>query len=111
MRLCPHCLTDIDTDGTLPDGLVTELVGVVCERLVVEPSKVFSPNRTPRVVDARNASIALLRDLFGLSYPQLGRIFNRDHTTVMHSYNRADRHLVRALADDIQTLAPDQAHT
>jgi chromosomal replication initiator protein len=109
MRLCPHCLTDIDTDGTLPDGLVTELVAIVCERLVVEPSKVFSTNRTPRVCDARNTSIVLLRDMFGLSYPQLGRIFNRDHTTVMHSYNRADRHLARALAGDIQQLAPEPA--
>ena len=108
IRICPHCYCDIDESGDLPPGTVSDVVAIVCERLVVPVAKVMSPDKHARVVEARNAAAALLRDLFGLSYTALGRIFERDHTTMMHAYKNADPALVRALMDDLVMLAPER---
>ena len=106
MRICPHCFHDIDTSTELDPGLVAEVVAAVGDRLVVRPDQIMSHNRTPRVVDARNASIAVVHQLFGLSSVSLGRLFNRDHSTILHSLRRADTALVEVLVDDLRQFAP-----
>ncbi|MEO1496422.1 MAG: DnaA/Hda family protein [Planctomycetota bacterium] len=56
-----------------------------------------SPSRRQPVVAARAAAITLARRLTPLSYDEIGRYFGgRDHTTVAHSHNAANR---RAAAD------------
>lgn len=42
------------------------------------------PRRYPHVTYARHIAMHLCRELVGLSYPQIGRLFGgRDHSTVM----------------------------
>lgn len=45
---------------------------------------ILGRSRSPRVVRARHEAMARVRAL-GFSYPELGRIFNRDHTTIMQA--------------------------
>lgn len=40
-------------------------------------------SRYPRVVKARHRAMAVIRWSTEWSYPEIGRLFNRDHTTVM----------------------------
>lgn len=40
-----------------------------------------------RYAKARQAAYWCCRQLTGYSYPELGRLFGRDHTTVMHGRN------------------------
>lgn len=48
-------------------------------------AKFYGPTRGPRTVaEARQALMWLLR-LQGLSYPQIGALVDRHHTTVMHA--------------------------
>lgn len=74
----------------------------------VRPWEMKRGGRNFRVSSARNAAYYLARQLTGLSFPQLGRGFSRDHTTVMSGHDRcrkmmlADpdyRHMVRQLAE------------
>lgn len=57
-----------------------------CERQQVELADVLGrSNESGPVMHARHAMGWLLRGRFGLSYPHLGRVLCRDHTTVMNS--------------------------
>lgn len=51
---------------------------------------VTGKRRSRRVIVARMSAIYVIRQSTDLSYPEIGRIFNRDHTTVMHSVKRVE---------------------
>ena len=54
----------------------------------VSVKEIMSPNQQRHVAHARFAAYVALRDR-GLSMPQIGRFFKRDHTTVLHGIRRA----------------------
>lgn len=56
----------------------------------VRVDEILSPKRDSHIVRARQAAMAVLRDLKGYSYPTIGRRFDRDHTTVMHAKETVD---------------------
>jgi len=54
--------------------------------------------RTARIVTPRLVAYYLMRRLTGLSYPELGRIFDRDHTTIMNGCKRIEHRLMTEVA-------------
>ena len=48
------------------------------------------------VADARAVAMWRLRELTGASYPAIGRVFGRHHTTVIHAVQRVQRELGKA---------------
>ena len=49
-----------------------------------------NPSRKREYAHPRQLAMALARDLTGLSLPQIGRMFNRDHTTVICAIKRTN---------------------
>lgn len=54
----------------------------------VRIDEIMSSLRKPRVVQARWAVMGLLRQR-GYSHSEIGRLLDRDHTTVMHGVDRS----------------------
>lgn len=54
-------------------------VSVVC---------ILGRDRTRRVSAARRCAYATIRSRKGISYPAIGRIFGRDHTTVIYGVRK-----------------------
>jgi len=52
-----------------------------------------SPSRLGYTVHVRNIAIAMLQTFLGYSTPKVGLIFNRDHSTVLHSLKRIQHNL------------------
>lgn len=52
-----------------------------------------SSGRTPRISTPRQIAMYLLRRHCGLSYPEVGRVFRRHHTTALHSDRLVQRQL------------------
>jgi chromosomal replication initiation ATPase DnaA len=68
---------------------VTELV---CRHLHVLEAELFTADRGPQhVADARAICWAILRSELHMSYPEIGNMFNRDHSTVMARVKCAHR--------------------
>lgn len=74
----------------LPVGSIDRIVSVVCKHWQADPAVVKAVGRTRGVVRPRQACYRLLTDLLRMSRPNVGRVFNRDHTTVMHGLYSAD---------------------
>jgi hypothetical protein len=51
--------------------------------------ELLGPSRSMRLVDARAAVAALLREA-GYSYPEIGKIIGRDHSSVFHGLKRRE---------------------
>jgi hypothetical protein len=54
-----------------------------CSWFKVARTSLFSPARTVDVLPARMVAMYLCREMTRASYPHIGSIFSRDHTTVM----------------------------
>jgi transposase-like protein len=67
----------------------------VCRVFNIRLYEVMSDRRNIGVVEARQVAMALCYRLTGRSMTQLGRIFNRDHTTVIHAIQKMRPHLDR----------------
>lgn len=56
----------------------------------IEVSDIMSTSRTKEVTMARQVSMYIIRQLTKLSLPEIGRVFGRDHTTVIHSLEKVE---------------------
>lgn len=45
-------------------------------------------NRTDYIVALRTDFVKILRDKYGFSYPLIGQLLKRDHSTIMHLYKK-----------------------
>lgn len=50
-----------------------------------------STDRHQTVFLARAVAMTLVRELLKMSYPEIGRLFGKDHTTVMSAIRRVDQ--------------------
>ena len=68
------------------------LIAEIAERHEVSLADVLGPSRFQHVVRARFAAIRAVRQRYPeMSLPQLGRLFNRDHTTILHALRKEPR--------------------
>ena len=95
---CGHPVR-FDETGFFPAEKYAEMVQSAALLACVTPAGVVSTSHEASVVQPRHALWVALREL-GLSYPQIGQLAERDHTTVMGAIKRAGP-AVLEMADDI----------
>jgi chromosomal replication initiator protein len=57
----------------------------------LDPKDIKGTSRTKEINLARQISMYLIRHITSLSLKEIGQIFNRDHTTVMHALEKVDK--------------------
>lgn len=79
-----------------------QLVDETAQRYGFEFADLIAPHRGADVVEARHVAMYVLRIGLQLSYPRVGQIFKRDHTTAIAGIKKVEAkpHL-KALADQI----------
>lgn len=80
----PRC-----SGGELADIHVA--VTLVCDAWNVKASELQARNRTRRYTNPRQVLCYLLHEVVGLSYPEIGRMVHRDHSTVMSNVQAVRR--------------------
>ena len=95
-RSMGHPLTVQTAERALSDMMrpprevtIEEINAVVSAYHGLRVSDLTGRSRVRNVVTARHVAMYLARELAGMSLPQIGRALGgRDHTTVMHGYNK-----------------------
>ncbi len=68
---------------------IKEIVKVVCSFYNIEEDHLYEKTRRKEVLKPRQIAMFILREDFNISYPTIGlKLGGRDHTTVMHSYEK-----------------------
>ena len=65
--------------------LVAEIQRLVAEHYEIPVEKLREKTSRPCYARPRHVAMYMARVLTGKSYPQIGRVFGRDHATVMRS--------------------------
>lgn len=72
-----------------PDLIVKE----VARYYNISADKIYSSNRSKDIAQARQVAMYLVRNLTNYSLPEMGKVFKRDHTTVLHGINKVETFL------------------
>lgn len=67
-----------------------EIVNLVANAHDIPAETLRCQSRRADIVRARHAAMYAVRQHTDLSYPAIGRLFNRDHTTVMHAVDKIE---------------------
>ena len=79
-----------------PSGLAAAIRDLAA-REGATADEVLGPSRLAHVVRARHAAMRLVRDRLVWSYPAIGRLFGRDHSSVMRALSSDDAKAQRTL--------------
>lgn len=95
-----RCIKDMykgraDTLPT-PDLIISE----VARFHNLDESTIRSTQKSKGTVEARQLAMYLIRKLTNLSLPDIGKEFNKDHTTVLHGINKVEK----AMADSTNPI-------
>ena len=56
----------------------------ICKRYNLEWYRIQSKSRVRLIVDARRLYCGILRNIFRLTFQEIGDILNKDHATILH---------------------------
>lgn len=71
-------------------GAPHETIARECARAGVDVNDVLSTKRDRVTAHLRQDIMRMIRDTTDLSLPQIGRLFGRDHTTVLHGITASE---------------------
>lgn len=91
MQAAVHLARKITVRDGFPKASINRIIDIVARHYEVDPANLRAACRISRFVRPRQAAYRLLSEKLNLSFPNIGRCFNRDHTTVMHGLHSARR--------------------
>lgn len=93
MELAQEAITDIFKENPgmnpTPDMILREVSNYYC----IPVEKLRGSGRSRDMVLPRQVAMYLVRKLTDYSLPEIGKVFSRDHTTVLHSINKVEEYL------------------
>jgi len=94
MEVARECIADL-LDGAEPVSVtVDKIFSSIYHRYNVTKEDLIGKKRNKEIANARHVSIYLIRELTEMSYPSISKIFEKDHTTIMHSYETMRRRVM-----------------
>ena len=75
-------------DASVGDMAIARIARAVAAHCGVTVPAMLGEGRSGPVVAARQMAMALVHDMHGYTLKRIGRPFDRDHTTVLHSLRR-----------------------
>ena len=80
--------------GAEPIGVtIDKIFAAVEKRYGVPKSELVSKSRVKDVAQARHVTMYLIKTLIEMSYPNIGKLFDRDHSTVMNSIDVMEKRI------------------
>ena len=77
--------------GNIPtNAMIERILSAVSRKYGISVEDIKSKKKTENIVNARHLSIYITRKLTDLSLPAIGKIFSRDHSTIISSINKVD---------------------
>jgi chromosomal replication initiator protein len=90
--MCENCFGEVRYDF-LQDLDAQTVEAVVLRHFKVTAKQLHDRCRAPQLVHARMLAMWMVRRFTKLSYPQIGKLFHRHHTTVMSNCREIDQEL------------------
>ena len=78
--------------GAEPIGITIDKIFAAIEKKYgIKKTELVSKSRVKEVAQARHVTIYLIRTIIEMSLPNIGKLFNRDHSTVISSIDSIEK--------------------
>ena len=86
--------------------MVERIISTVSKNYGVAVEDIKSKKKTDNIANARHIAIYLIRNITDLSLKEIGKIFDRDHSTVLSSLNKVELNIktMKNTASEIKKL-------
>lgn len=80
--------------GNIPTGVMVEkILSVVTKHYGISIEDIKSQKRTENISNARHTAIYIIRNITSLSLKEIGKVFGRNHATVLSSISKVDTNI------------------
>lgn len=88
---------------------VAKIQAACCRHFRVKRNEMLSPRRYNGIAFPRQVAMYLARELTSYSFPQIGRAFGRDHSTIIHGARKIAEQLTQdsKLESDVAQLSAE----
>ena len=85
---------------------VEDIIAEICKVYRIDDKTIRGQQRDRDAVRSRQIAMYLIRRIKNYSYKDIGREFDRDHTTVMHSIEQVEQRMAKdaSFADTVRTI-------
>jgi chromosomal replication initiator protein len=102
MDLAKGCLNELLGGSEPVSTTVDKIFSAVYNKYGVSKEEIKGKKRVKNIMWARQVAIYLIREITELSYPNIGEIVDKDHTTVMHSYEQVNKKITSSPMVEIE---------
>ena len=85
LELARDCVNDLLGDSEPLNVTIDKIFAAVYKKFDIPKEEIVGKKRTKEIAKVRHIAIYLIREITEMSYPNIGKIFERDHATIMSS--------------------------
>ena len=85
LELAKNCVSDLLGDTEPLSVTIDKIFAAVYKKFDIPKEELIGKKRTKEIAKVRHIAVYLIHEITEMSYPNIGKIFERDHTTVMAS--------------------------
>lgn len=85
MELAQECTSELLGSAEPVNVTVDKIFSVVSDRYGIPKEDMTGPKRQKEITNARHVTVYLIREITEMSLPNIAKVFNRDHSTIMSS--------------------------
>ncbi len=93
IELAKNSIADLMTGGEPVSVTIDRILEKVAKKYGVSVEDIKGTKRTKDIAYARHIAIYMIRKLTSMSLPQIGKLFKKDHTTILSSIKTIEREL------------------
>ncbi len=90
LELAHECINELLGGAEPVSTTVEKIFAAVFRKYQISKEDLVGSKRNKEIAAARHIAVYLIRDLTEMSYPNIAKIFERDHSTIITSCNRVE---------------------
>ena len=92
---CFRTYREYEENNKLKEANPMNIIQNVSQTMGIAIEELLGSSRKPKVNEAREMAIYIIRTLCAISYPEIARLFNRNHNTIIISYKKMQEKLIK----------------
>ncbi len=102
METAKNCINELLGGAEPINVTVDKIFNAIESKYDINKAELTGKSRVKEIAQARHVAIYLIREITEMSFPNIGKIFSRDHATIMASYETIERRVEASPAVEIE---------
>lgn len=106
LQAAERAIRDIFAENPWINPTPEFIIKAVAKYFEIDSEDILGKDRSSKMVEPRKIAMYMVRDMTHESFPKMGKVFNRDHTTIKHAVDTLEEQLKTdaALREQIQDV-------